>query len=157
LGCVRDCDQADSLGIAFLAHASAPINVTFILTSSSHPSLFGFQLFTVLRAQPHIIKYIESFLQHNDLYLVLELAERGDFAQNLARMRESGERFHELAIWRFLIQIASALAHMHGCRVMHRGANYMFRANGSCLYLYVVNFAAPDLHCTSRLFSVFLK
>jgi serine/threonine protein kinase len=86
-----------------------------LLSSIFFPVVWSF-------AQPHIIKYIESFLQHNDLYLVLELAERGDFAQNLARMRESGERFHELAIWRFLIQIASALAHMHGCRVMHRGA-----------------------------------
>lgn len=70
----------------------------------------------------HIIKYMESFVSGNDLYLVLELAESGDLAQLLERMRTSGERFAELAIWRYLVQIASALAHMHECRVMHRGA-----------------------------------
>jgi serine/threonine protein kinase len=70
---------------------------------------------------PNIIKYIESFLSGNELYLVLELAECGDLAQVVQTMRTNGQRFGELQIWRYLVQIAGALAHMHESRVMHRG------------------------------------
>jgi NIMA (never in mitosis gene a)-related kinase len=48
---------------------------------------------------PHIIQYLESFLQGNELYLVLELAEGGDVAQLVERCKAHGRRLHELEIW----------------------------------------------------------
>ncbi len=68
----------------------------------------------------HLIKYVESFLHQNELFLVLEFAERGDFSQLLASARAMGRPLVEGDIWRFAFQISSALAHMHSVRVMHR-------------------------------------
>jgi len=92
----------------------------------------------------NIIKYIDSFIdkKHNDLYLVLELAEEGDFQKlfdeartESAQRRKSPSRlsldsksqeedvlpgFPESQIWYYFAQICDARRAMHTCRVMHR-------------------------------------
>lgn len=62
---------------------------------------------------PNVIKYLASFVEDNELHIVLELADAGD----LSRM----------------IAICSALEHMHSRRIMHRDvkpANVFVTAQG---------------------------
>lgn len=77
----------------------------------------------ILQSLPHhahIITYYSSFLYDNDLYLVLELAENGDFSQLLEHARTHNQPFSEYDIWHYFTQICDALQVMHSCRVMHR-------------------------------------
>lgn len=97
---------------------------------------------------PNIVRYVDSFLEDNELAIVLEWADAGDVGKLLARVRgeecaggagaarggvgagdvgassDGGELASELlpehTIWSVLRQAASGLAHMHSRRVMHR-------------------------------------
>ncbi|KAI2651554.1 Serine/threonine-protein kinase Nek6 [Labeo rohita] len=62
---------------------------------------------------PNVIKYLDSFIEGNELNIVLELAGAGDLSQ--------------------MIKLCSALEHMHSRRVMHRDikpANVFITATG---------------------------
>lgn len=69
---------------------------------------------------PNIVRLFDSFMEENDLYLVLELADGGDLHRTIAAYREQGRQFEELEIWRFMYQLVIALQHMHANRTMHR-------------------------------------
>ena len=75
----------------------------------------------LLRIQhEHIIGILDCFMQHNDLYLVMEYADLGDMAALIGEMQSKQLRFTEEDMWRFVYCIASALQHMHGRHLMHR-------------------------------------
>ena len=69
---------------------------------------------------PNVIKHLTSFINQNDLYIVLELADGGDLAQLLRYFRKNQRLLTEPLIWRYFAQICDALEHMHSKRVMHR-------------------------------------
>lgn len=65
----------------------------------------------------HIIRYLDSFIDSNELYIVFEWAELGD----LRRMLKKRTAFYEEAtVWQLFGQICSAVAHLHSQRIMHR-------------------------------------
>ena len=81
----------------------------------------------------HITKYIESFIQDNEMFIAVEWAAQGDLKQYIKGVRDKGELIPERQIWKYIQQIGSALAHCLKMRVMHRDlkpANIFIDGNG---------------------------
>lgn len=68
----------------------------------------------------HITKYLESFIQDNEMFIAVEWAEKGDLKNYIKNIRESNQFIPEIKIWSYILQIAGALQHMLKMRVMHR-------------------------------------
>ena len=67
----------------------------------------------------HITKYLESFIQDNEMFIAVEWAEKGDLKNYIKSIRESNQFIPEIKIWAYILQIAGALQHMLKMRVMH--------------------------------------
>lgn len=96
------------------------------------------RLLQSLPEHPNIIKYMASFIENNELYLMLELAQAGDFSQIITDHRRNKQPFSEAEIWYYFVQICGAVRQMHICRVMHRDikpANILLTAEGQVVKL----------------------
>ena len=69
---------------------------------------------------PNIVDYKESFLTPNQLVIVMEYCEVGDLAYHIKRKQLNNERFEEMEIFQWFVQIALALEYVHGRKVIHR-------------------------------------
>jgi serine/threonine protein kinase len=67
-----------------------------------------------------IIRYIESFIELNEMFIVVEWAEKGDLKQLIRQANSRQEYINERRVWHYLWQISSSLKHMAYVRVMHR-------------------------------------
>ena len=47
----------------------------------------------------HITKYIESFIQDNEMFIAVEWAEKGDLKNYLKLIRDKNSFIPELKIW----------------------------------------------------------
>ena len=82
---------------------------------------------------PHVIKFLDGFVDGSQLVLVFELAAAGDLKRQLRKARERHARFEEAVIWKYFAQVAAAVAHMHARRILHRDlkpANVMLTLAG---------------------------
>ncbi|CAI2386963.1 unnamed protein product [Moneuplotes crassus] len=82
---------------------------------------------------PNIIQYLDSFIENNELYIVVEWAEKGDLKYIVKRALKEDSHLDENRIWEYISQMAEALAHMHSKRIMHRDlkpANIFIDAEG---------------------------
>ena len=82
---------------------------------------------------PNIIKYMDSFIDENELIIVFEWAEAGDLKRQIRKAIEKKARFDERVVWKYFSQICEALHHMHERRIMHRDlkpANIFLMASG---------------------------
>lgn len=90
----------------------------------------------VLQSLDHsnIVKWHTSFIQDNELIIVLEWAEAGDLGNILKQRSEQGQYFSSEHVWDLFKQICSALKHMHERRMMHRDlkpSNVFVKADGT--------------------------
>jgi len=83
---------------------------------------------------PNIVKLKDSFIDNNELLIIVEWAEKGDLKRLIRRAATMNVTFKDTEIWEYSRQLASALEHMHQKRIMHRDlkpANIFVSMDGS--------------------------
>ena len=74
---------------------------------------------------PHIIKYLGSFREGTVLNIVTELAESGSLYDLIKKRKASGAALPENQVWKYFLQTALGLQHIHSHRILHRDVKTM--------------------------------
>ena len=82
---------------------------------------------------PNIIKYLDSFIFQNELYIAVEWADKGDVKRLIKKYKQEGDEIDETKVIEYTREIAAGLNHMHEQRVIHRDlkpANILITSDG---------------------------
>lgn len=82
---------------------------------------------------PNIINYNISFIERNELFIVLELADGGDLSKLIKYFQRRKQLIREHTILKYFTQVCSAVKYIHSKRVLHRDikpANIFMTSNG---------------------------
>eukprot|EP00435_Cladocopium_sp_Y103_P037098 s1235_g9.t1 len=69
---------------------------------------------------PNIIAYINSFLEGQRMYIIMEYANGGDLGIKIKERKDTNTHFEEWEIMRIFVQLVLALTHIHARKVLHR-------------------------------------
>eukprot|EP00927_Polykrikos_kofoidii_P061150 TRINITY_DN5601_c0_g2_i1.p1 TRINITY_DN5601_c0_g2~~TRINITY_DN5601_c0_g2_i1.p1 ORF type:complete len:611 (-),score=86.26 TRINITY_DN5601_c0_g2_i1:205-2037(-) len=84
-------------------------------------------------SHPHVIRFVDLIVQGSKMSIVMQHMEGGDMCGLIERMRDLGRRFQEVDLWRWLLQVNSALQYLHAARIIHRDVkpgNIFLSSNG---------------------------
>ena len=82
---------------------------------------------------PHIVEYIENYIEDDTFIIIMEYCEEGDLSYHVKRMRQKKEHFSEDLILNWFLQIAFALNFIHSKKILHRdikSSNIFLSSNG---------------------------
>lgn len=82
---------------------------------------------------PNIVRYLDSFIFENELYIAIEWADKGDLKRFIRKCNQEGDKVDDFRIIEYTRQLASALNHMHDKRIIHRDlkpANILIFSDG---------------------------
>lgn len=83
---------------------------------------------------PNIVKYLNSFVFENQLFIAIEWADKGDLKRYIKKLVQEKDYLDELKVFDCIRQIALALNHMHEKRIIHRDlkpANILVFSDGT--------------------------
>ena len=69
-------------------------------------------------SHPYIVQYIDSFIEDNNLNIIMEYCNGGDLNQFLKL--QSKKPLKEEKIWKIFLQICLGLQHIHQRKILHR-------------------------------------
>ena len=76
---------------------------------------------------PHVVKFIESFLENDALVIIMEYCAGGDLKDFLQSYKDQKRPIPNAMICTIFAQLASAVAYIHSQKIMHRDINIEFR------------------------------
>ncbi|KAH8119125.1 hypothetical protein DFH11DRAFT_1539989 [Phellopilus nigrolimitatus] len=82
---------------------------------------------------PNVLGYVDSWEEDDQLYILTELCEYGNFAHFLSEYGHNFARLEEARVWKILADISSGLRFMHLANVVHfdlKPANVFITASG---------------------------
>ena len=68
----------------------------------------------------YVVKYYDSFVEEDCLYIIMEFCEEGDFGSFINNLIQKRSYLSEKQIWHFFIQISLGLAYIHSKNILHR-------------------------------------
>ncbi|XP_021370218.1 serine/threonine-protein kinase Nek10-like isoform X3 [Mizuhopecten yessoensis] len=79
---------------------------------------------SIIREQmkhPNVVRYHKTFVEHERLYIVMELIEGAPLAEHINSLKEKRENFPEERIWNIFMQMVLALRYLHKEKgILHR-------------------------------------
>jgi len=72
---------------------------------------------------PYIVAYYDSFIENENLCIIMEYCENGDLAQLLSQRH--GKHLDEATVWKYFIEICFALKYLHSKKILHRDIKTM--------------------------------
>eukprot|EP00466_Bigelowiella_natans_P019950 jgi/Bigna1/35206/e_gw1.8.48.1 len=78
------------------------------------------EVLSTLDYHHYVVRYIESFLHNNNLYIVMEYCDGGDLAQRIALAKKNGKFFKEEKVMKWFVQMALGLEAIHSHNILHR-------------------------------------
>jgi len=67
---------------------------------------------------PYIVRYMDSFLENNHLFMIMEYCEKGDLITYIENQRKIP--LAECKVWKIAIQVLNGIAQLHQISVIHR-------------------------------------
>ncbi|CAD8105265.1 unnamed protein product [Paramecium sonneborni] len=95
------------------------INLTHLKPKHQAEALKEAQLLRKLK-HPNIITYYMSFIELDNLCIIMEYAEGGDLQKLLKDYKERRKFMQEETIWEMSRELSSALQHLHENNIIHR-------------------------------------
>ncbi|EWM30631.1 protein kinase domain containing protein, partial [Nannochloropsis gaditana] len=72
-------------------------------------------------SSPYVVKYYDSFVEREELHIVMEYCNRGDLQRIIHKLkRENCRSIAEEKIWAIFVQVALGLHHLHSRQILHR-------------------------------------
>ncbi|KAG9394939.1 Protein kinase domain [Carpediemonas membranifera] len=71
-------------------------------------------------SSPNICRYYDSFFENDKLFIVMDYAPKGDLQQAIYERKKRRRLFDEAQVWSMFLQVALALKHLHGRKILHR-------------------------------------
>ena len=68
----------------------------------------------------YVVKYRESFVEGEDLDIVMEYCDNGDLCNFLKKKKKKGLPLEEDLIWQIFIKITLGLTAIHKMKILHR-------------------------------------
>lgn len=76
-------------------------------------------------SHPYVVGYVASFLEGSKLHIVMEYADGGDLSARIKRAKDRRRFLRECRVMHVFVQLALALQHIHGRRILHRDVKPM--------------------------------